>query len=245
MNEKQRVQALGAATVVVLAIGAGKLFKKNSADDVVAPTSKAERGVAVVSSATHARSYNDVSKSYRPIVDADPFRPRIFQRRRDNRGGGGNGSRGDSVATPASSTWTPPGVALRLTGIIAADGEPQAIFEDRGAGTGKIVKKGDRLGDRQVAEIGSSTVVLGPVPGSVASVKTTTLTFSDRVDIAVTAITLDKFAIAAPSSSTKAGSEKLPELDDEKKKSVLEALKEKRKKSLGQPADQPTPEQPK
>lgn len=240
MNEKQRVQILGTMAVVVLSIGAVKLFKKGSVDDAGGPaTPRSERGgvAVVVSAAWTAKNYSEVSKAYRPIVDVDPFRTRLFvkpkERGRDrDRGAGG-------TAPVDTSTPAVAGISLRLTGIVVDDRGVTALLEDRTQGKGAFVRKGDRLGiERTVADVRTSSIVIGPLPGTIASIRTATYEFNDKVDLPLEAIDklLNTFNFAAPSSSstTKVGSTTLPTLDPEKQKSVLEALKEKRKKSLNQ-----------
>lgn len=248
-SEKQRAAVLGVCAVLMVSYLAVKLASRATTEEPVAApkrdTSKPAPPPVV------ARGHEDLAKKFKPIVDVDAFHAHLFGPKKSGRRGGdrGGGGGGDDTAaeTSGATTSSSSSFALRLTGVFADDRGCTALLEDRGTGKGIFVKRGDRLGDRTVADVRTGSIVLEASVAPLQS-KTSVIEFNDKVDVkedVVAKLVTFTFAPVSSSSSSSSGSvPNLPPLSDAEKDDVLKRLREKARKSRGLAADAAAPAEP-
>ncbi|HZV02269.1 MAG TPA: hypothetical protein VFF73_36510 [Planctomycetota bacterium] len=248
MNEKQRTAILGGVAVLVLGVGAVRvLFKGSASDETVGVARRDDKGgVGHVGSGVPV----DPRKLYQAILDVDPFKPRLFTTKRGPRNGKDPGEEtGPPVRGPGVGP-APGYVAVRLTCIESTKQGAEGLLEERETGKGIFVKKGQKIGECTIADVTTNALLVefaNTVAGTSSNTTTKKIEFGDRldlkqVDLALTGLLKDLGPIK--SSTAAVGSEGWggqPPLSPERAKSVLEALREKRRKSLGLPPDDGTP----
>ena len=224
MTADARRNAL-AAVAAVLVLGALALYSRSGSvvERVVGPATPAHREVATVGTPSRTGAAASLEERYKPILDAEPSHARSFKREARP---AGRPPEPERAADPAAGL-----VALRLTGIVDGPKGPLALLEDRPRGKGSLLKAGDRLGERTVAEVRSESFVLA-LAGSVGtpSSAATTVKLGDRLELPRAVIE----PLLGPLGPPIAGeSGPLPVLTDEARESVLERLRAKRRASEG------------
>ena len=146
----------------------------SGADPVVAAGGRPRaNGTGAASSASQTGgSLAALHATYKPIVDADPFKVISFRK-----GGGPKDPKAGKPVDdrPAPSTSSGPSLTgLRLTGVYAIESGDAALLENRGTGKGLFVRRGERLGQRAVLDVRVDAVVLATAVG-VAPVGTPSL----------------------------------------------------------------------
>jgi hypothetical protein len=253
--EKQRTTALGVvAGLLVLGLGISVLRAPRAETTSSEKTLPAKTGgVTPLTSVAVTHDPESLAKKYRPIIDAEPFMVRNFNRPRGGTNPRGPGPDVGPETSGSTSYGSASTVALWLTGIVSIGTGTQAVLEDRGSGKGIVVKTGDKLGkDRSIAEVRTDSLVFA----SIAAVGTKTLGFGEKLELPRAEVVDRLGSLGPPSSASTTSSSsspinwggssaaKLPELTEEKKTSVLEELKKKRAASLGQ-QQPPKPEEKK
>jgi hypothetical protein len=119
----------------------------------------------VGAAATLGYAQEDVRAYYRPILERDPFRPRLF--------------------VPPAAPSEPALLTLRLTCIVKAAGGHEALLEERGTGKGAFARAGTRWGDLEVAEVNAAGVVVRTPAG------TRTIGLGERLELAPSSVALE------------------------------------------------------
>lgn len=257
MSPKLETGTLDARTVVlgVLALACvGTLAVKSlrpepaPEDLIVTSTRPRTNGPAPVVSAVVAHDLQGVRARYKDILDADPFKARSFKPKpkvTDRPDKTDKPDKGDKKSDDKPAVVEAATLALRLTGIFSAgDDGLGALLENRGEGKGLYVRPGDKLGTRTIAEVRTDALVVAIAKSAgTAPVETKTIPIGDKVDLIASELVGLLKDVGPPVSSTQTsgsgGSSSsgkgapVPALSDEKRNEVLERLKNKRKKSLG------------
>ncbi len=237
---KRRTQLLGATAVLMILVLLGSVAMKNTSGPEAEslPTKRDDRskGASTITSNVDIHNLGAMQKTYEPIVDLDAFKVRNFTKP--------HGTRPEDVSpVRTDGSGAPPGfTGLRVTGIYLDDHGYTAVLEDRINGKGGFLKVGDKLGDRTVADVRSAAVLLVSMT---APITTKTYEFGDRIDVETSKLsslikpwTPLETSMAPVTSSDYV--KHLPQLDDQTRESVIDALKKKARRSRGLPDDSKT-----
>jgi hypothetical protein len=167
-------------------------------------------------------SVDELSERYDPVLDAGLFTKRSFKARP---------KRGPKKPREKRQTSRPKGptdISLRLTGLIGSGEDRRGVLEEPGSGQGLLAAAGKKLGATDVAEINTSSLVLS-TEGNRRE-----LTLGDTFELpAKERSTLIRLRPKPAPDSVKSGG-KTPaiELSDDKRMTILERLKARRKSSM-------------
>jgi hypothetical protein len=231
IDPKQRTAALGVTAAVLVIFVLSRAFTGGSVVEPVGPVTPGKpRDVSAVTTATKG-PIADLVARYRPIVDADPFHQGF--RKKDAGGGRGDrGGRGDS-SEPERSSATARLVTLRLTGV-AEEGSQTlaAVLEDRVGNRGVIVHKGDKVGEKSIAEVRTDSLVLAVAPTEKPGTAPQTVLLGTAFDVTADAVEKQLGPLGPPKAYA-TGNEPPVVLSDDQKEDVLKKLRARRQASMG------------
>jgi hypothetical protein len=233
--QQQRTAALGVTAAVLVIFVLAKTFTGNSVVEPVGPATPGKpRDVAVVTSSAKG-PIADLAARYRPIVELDPFHQgfKKLERRR-------NGPRNPSDPPDPGDEPRPANngaarlVTLRLTGV-AEEGSSSktlsAVLEDRVGNRGVIVRKGDKVGEKSIADVRTDSVVLAVAPEKPGT-KPETVLLGEHFDVPADAVE-KQLAPLGPPKVYVSGNETPVILSDDQKEDVLKKLRARRQASMG------------
>ncbi|HZV02268.1 MAG TPA: hypothetical protein VFF73_36505 [Planctomycetota bacterium] len=122
----------------------------------------------VVAGAALGYAQEDAQAHYRPILERDPFRPRLF--------------------LPPTAPSAPVPVTLRLTCIVKAAGGHEALLEKSGTDEGAFLRAGERLGELEVVEVNAAGLVVRTPAGTRA------IALGDCLELAPSSVALEVLA---------------------------------------------------
>lgn len=224
ISAQQRTMILGA--IAVLGVGGvivdSVLRSKDAAPKAASPAAEGDPAIPVLPGAPPG-DLASLQKRYRPIVLKGPFKTRDFKKRRAPRP-----APKEKDSEPVRPT-KPGDLVLRLTSFLGQGSARVGLFEERSSGTALYAKSGATLAGVSVASVGSDRVVVR-LDG-----KERSFTIGESLSLPPTARSALKPLRPKGSVKTEAkkvtGSSKLPELSEEKKMSILERLKARRRAS--------------
>lgn len=172
-------------------------------------------------------SVDELAERYDPVLDAGLFTKRSFKARPKR-----------SPKKPREKTRTakpsgPAALSLRLTGLVGLGEGRRGVLEEPGTGQGLLAEVGKTLGPTEVAEINTSSLVL------LTEGKRRELVLGETFELpAKERTTLVRLRPKpAPESVKSAGKTPAVEISDEKRMTILERLKARRKSSMSSKKD--------